>query len=991
MGKIVFKDSSTSYKKNLQIVHTKEDIVINLPEPSGELISDLSIDRHIQNVEIGSDVSKILKPNILENNGGITSIENHIRPLDIASYRTSMFFVGKHTSTDWEAYADSEMRDLLDTGNSILNPDIKSSWLPTIEGDNRDVYVRYRFRSNSITSPWSDLLHYRTPSYGVRKFTITVSDNSLTPTITTSGFIPFGEDKIGKIEHRSTSWTIRDNKGRTVFESIDDTVNKTSIVVPDRKLFVSNNYVVNVIYNTNNIQYPSSNTITKRWNTIDVFIQKPELAYSCDNGEHYITASKFVMVNGSETHLTTSWKLVAYNPDTGTTEQLNIVRGTSNLTKINITPYILDPKYPHSITCIYHSRNYDSQPSSIKFNPKVTNILPIEFHVVEKPNKEIKFTYSKYEVKDERDSVKSIVFRVYDKNYDVERDNDLDMSNEGKYREDMEINIPLRKLISWYDGANTTFSSDREFVISTYVIGNKYNTLVYKDSYRPSIEISAVPVISGLDVSNVTCKITNFTTNASWVTVLKTQYVIHNPDGSVLHRGESIGNENTVYRLPSTVLLDPTITYTVKTTVVTNIGRVKLADKQLKVAAASIQTPEPSVTITPINDNAIKLTISGGDYVFTPSNKLGKEFKEAVYKIYKDTEVISIITRTTLDSFDQEFRKESKLTYSNTYRIGVVYKAMNGVESNEGIRNFIIGPRPSITIGKPELQLAMVNGNLEATITNEFSVSGLADSTHKATNWYLKKDTTIVKQSANDSINLKKWVVNKSELTDGTEYTVECSWQAADGSNGASTSKSINTFDYVSKTRKLEQAPGNTATIANAEYTPVTSVVVDNWLEQLRTDNLIELNFLHKQSKYVHSDYFYGGNSGQYYIKEGMPGFASSAISYSYGYNHGASKSHPQNINNVIQSSDNKKLRLRPSGTADAGYATQLGYFTTAFLYRSKVPGMKLFINGTELQENSLQYYALHSNAIGVSGSYYRDISKPLEPNEKLVIEFKKV
>ena len=122
-----------------------------------------------------------------------------------------------------------------------------------------------------------------------------------------------------------------------------------------------------------------------------------------------------------------------------------------------------------------------------------------------------------------------------------------------------------------------------------------------------------------------------------------------------------------------------------------------------------------------------------------------------------------------------------------------------------------------------------------------------------------------------------------------------------------------------------------------------------------------------------------------------MPGFASSAISYGYGYTHGLSKSDPQNINNVIQSSDNKKIRLRPSGTAEAGYATQLGYFTTAFLYRSKVPGMKLFINGTELQENSLQYYALHSNAIGVSGSYYRDISKPLEPNEKLIIEFKKV
>ena len=93
---------------------------------------------------------------------------------------------------------------------------------------------------------------------------------------------------------------------------------------------------------------------------------------------------------------------------------------------------------------------------------------------------------------------------------------------------------------------------------------------------------------------------------------------------------------------------------------------------------------------------------------------------------------------------------------------------------------------------------------------------------------------------------------------------------------------------------------------------------------------------------------------------------------------------------NVMQSADNKKIRIQAYGSAGSGHLTTYGYFTTAFLYRSKVPGMKLFINGTEIQENSMQYYGLHSNAIGVSGTYYRNISKPSTTDEKLVIEFKR-
>ena len=45
MGKINFKDSITTKTKHLDVVHTDQDIIINLPDKSGYLLTDLSIDR----------------------------------------------------------------------------------------------------------------------------------------------------------------------------------------------------------------------------------------------------------------------------------------------------------------------------------------------------------------------------------------------------------------------------------------------------------------------------------------------------------------------------------------------------------------------------------------------------------------------------------------------------------------------------------------------------------------------------------------------------------------------------------------------------------------------------------------------------------------------------------------------------------------------------------------------------------------------------------
>ena len=376
MGKINFKDSITTKTKHLDVVHTDQDIIINLPDKSGYLLTDLSIDKNIQNIDLGLEVNKILKPDITENNGGITDEDNWDRPLKIATYRTSPYFVGKHTSTDWEAFGTENMEDPLDTLDSTTDESGLTSWLPNVAEDNKEVYVRYRFRSNEIMSPWSDLLHYTTPPYGIRPVAITVSDNKFNPTISTSKFIAFGEDKVGKIEHRSTSWKVKDSTNNTVFSSLDDETNLTSITLPKDTLTVNETYTVEVVFNTNNIRIPRSKTNKYSWLTIDIHIEKPELAYEYTGGKHIVRGSKFIITNSDELHTATWWRLVCTHPISGRIVRYDF-KGNKDFTSLDITSLILATGVVHTIECIYYSTNFESNRAMLRLVPIVSSTVPI--------------------------------------------------------------------------------------------------------------------------------------------------------------------------------------------------------------------------------------------------------------------------------------------------------------------------------------------------------------------------------------------------------------------------------------------------------------------------------------------------------------------------------------------------------------------------------------------------------------------------------------
>ena len=818
MGKIAFKDSKTTKKKNLILTHTYEDITINLPGKDGELISDLTIDRHIQNIEVGTDVNKILKPDIRENNGGIVDEESWSRPLQIASYKTSLYFVGKHTGTEWEAYADRGMKGNLD---STTDKEFKNAWLPDVNEDGKEVYVRYRFRSGDIVSPWSDLLYYRTPAYGIRKVKVTINNDSLTPTITASEFRSFGEDKIGKIEYVSTDWRIKDSAGLTVFESLNDTVNRNSITLKEGILNINSKYTVEVVYNSNNIKFPNSRPGRLTWETVNIYITKPELNYVFEGGKHYIVGTPFNIVNSSELHKGTSWRVVALSDVVGSVERYNVNRGTSNLTKIDITPYILATGMPHTIECVYYSDKYESRKAKIRIMPKRSAIAPTVFSYEESINKYGNIRFSTFEVVDKIDKVKGIVYRVYDNNYNVERDNEIDHSNDGKYREPLNIIVPYPQILKWLDGQNTYYSregsKDRSFTISAYIVGEKYNTEIFTTTYKPTIEITGEASVNARDVNNTTFYIGNYDANITWERCDAVTYNVYKKADNALLLSKKIdGNEDVRYTTVPGDGFEYNVDYILEATLHTNVGKVVLPRKEFYVPLGFIAAPEPEINILPVNDNVVRLTLKRNNYVYTPSDRVGKANKEVIFKIYNNDNgnLLDTIVLTNPNPNDNEdanngtwhivtkdYRRESGIHYNTKFRLESEYVAVNGVRSPIAIRNFEIGNRPDVVIGKPELKLEITNTlGVKATILNNFSVSGLEDTTHKATSWTLKEGTSIVWASLMDEVNLSAMDFGKNTPRDiidpGKTYTLEVQWVASNNQSGPLT---VNTVTVLSE------------------------------------------------------------------------------------------------------------------------------------------------------------------------------------------------
>ena len=150
-----------------------------------------------------------------------------------STYSTSESFVGVQDWVRWEASTDENFTTLID---SYEGSDNLINWTPAIGGlyITTTIYVRTKQGSDKYLSVWSEIISFTTPNTFVETPTITVegtpNDVPKNPTISGSAFNVYnGVDTL-----ISTDWQVlKASDSSVVWESIGDTVNKTSIKTGD--------------------------------------------------------------------------------------------------------------------------------------------------------------------------------------------------------------------------------------------------------------------------------------------------------------------------------------------------------------------------------------------------------------------------------------------------------------------------------------------------------------------------------------------------------------------------------------------------------------------------------------------------------------------------------------------------------------------------------------------------------------------------------------
>lgn len=298
MAELRIHDQSSTFYKSLRSRGTDVNVDLNLPDRSGIILTEKEL-MDILNRESKLNADAIMKPDITE-----TPIDANgfAGPIPIATYKTSETFLGEHDRTEWIASDTSDFHRITDGSSNKI---FKTSWYPNLTTSGEQVYVKYRFRSGNIVSPWSDTLAFRGTAQGIITPSITVEENGLEPAIKITPLAYYGT--FPGIEHVSTSWVIEDEEGNKVVERPLDTVNKVKLVIEADVLDPKKEYTIYATQHTNVAQpaWAKSKTAIGEYVTPKSKVDRPVLRYD-DSGDPKVIGSAF---SGEGAHLATEWMI----------------------------------------------------------------------------------------------------------------------------------------------------------------------------------------------------------------------------------------------------------------------------------------------------------------------------------------------------------------------------------------------------------------------------------------------------------------------------------------------------------------------------------------------------------------------------------------------------------------------------------------------------------------------------------------------------------
>lgn len=166
---------------------------------------------------------------------------------------------------------------------------------------------------------------------------------------------PFTPYPTGSDTHKWSDWRIKNLAGTVIWESLNDTVNKTNITVPTASLSPNTQYFAEVRY-TGNVLGSSSYSSANQFTTSAVSIVRPSVLTPSNgatgiNATPTFTSSAFTTIpTGSDTHASSNWRVKDTSTGTVVWSSLN---DTVNKTSITVPSGILAVSKEYSVEVQY--------------------------------------------------------------------------------------------------------------------------------------------------------------------------------------------------------------------------------------------------------------------------------------------------------------------------------------------------------------------------------------------------------------------------------------------------------------------------------------------------------------------------------------------------------------------------------------------------------------------------------------------------------------
>jgi hypothetical protein len=670
MAELRIHDQSSVYFKSIRTGDTPKDINVRTPDKSGWLITDKTL-QDILNSGANIASSQILKPDITER--PLVNPEAYGSLLPIATYRTNDTFVGEHQATEWVASLDRNFNTLIDT---TADPIFRDGWYPAVNEPRRKVYVKYRFISEDVCSPFSDTLEFTTPEGGVSIPTLSVVESGSTPTIKGSEFRLYGN--LTGVDHIASSWVIYKVSDNSVVKSLPNNSEKLrEYKVEEGLLQPETEYKISLVYHTNHPVHSKTRAAIGTYKTPASAISRPTLSFHTEEGRYEVRGTPFTVTSGTDRHKFTTWAV--YN---GTQALVYKEENSKELTKLNLTG-ILEPDNDYKVTAIYIGDKSKSNTAAINFRTPTEQQTDLNKLITlsKEAHGGLKITMEKFKMPvAEKLLYLTWTIQNYNNNNPIALEVRLDKDLDDKYDKPLVYDLhPADSWLKWLPNNELTnpviHMSAKGRVVGEKTVLN-YGTQVplevsfdYKlgdmslednNTLNPLVKIAGEP--TGAD--------------ATWITKRKVVWELFTREPLAKVQAQETSDFNQ-HRFTN---VDYNTKYLAKCRYYTNFG---VYDKQIEFTSRPFTLPKPNLVVTGVGTKAV-ITATGVN--LNISNHPEKSHGSTTWTLYSNTgtklwqSVKNASNLLTIDIPAQYLERATE------YKVGAIFHSVDDtVSSPEGI------------------------------------------------------------------------------------------------------------------------------------------------------------------------------------------------------------------------------------------------------------------------------------------------------------------